>query len=103
MTSIKDWLAICIKKITYCIWRSISCNDRVLARIAALELLDTFRIPVFRESVVTIYLQLVSFVLVITLNHLSDVVDIQGIFNINSFYDDRGRIWLLQNFINVLI
>ena len=34
---------------------------------------------------------------------MSDVVDIQGIFNINSFYDDRGRIRLIQNFINVLI
>ena len=53
-THISCCIAIFILPIILIIPWSISCNDRVLTRIAAVKLLDTRGIPVFLESVVTI-------------------------------------------------
>ena len=78
--------AIFIHKIFWFIAWCIGCNDWVLTCIATVELFDTLDIPVLLESMVAIYLHLVRFVLEMTLTHKSWVVNIQGVFNIDSFH-----------------
>ena len=68
-----------------------------------MELFDTLCIPIFHESVVTVDLQLIGFAIVVLLNLISSVVNIFALFMINILYNDRRRILLLFNFMNVVI
>ena len=55
------------------VWHKIGCridgNHRVLTRITAMDHLDHLGIPVFRQSMMTVYLQLVSLTSVVPLDH----------------------------------
>ena len=65
---------------------------RVIACITAVELFDTFSIPILHESVVTVDLQLIGFAVVVLLNLISSVVNIFAVLMRNVLYNDRRRI-----------
>ena len=68
-----------------------------------MELFNTFSIPIFHESVVTVDLHLIGFVVVVSLNLISSVVNIFAVFMRNILYDDRRPILLFIDLLNIVI
>ena len=54
----------------------IGCQDRVLTCIAAMKHLDHRSVPVLGKSMMTVDRHLVRFAIIVTLNHVTCVVDI---------------------------
>ena len=59
---------------TKAVW--IGCQDRVLTCITAMKHLDHRSVPVFRKSMMTVDRHLVGFTIIVTLNHVTCVVNI---------------------------
>ena len=57
----------------------VGCDHRILTRIAAMEHLNHFGVPVLNKAMVAVNLQLVSLVFVMALNHLSCVIDVLSV------------------------
>ena len=60
--------------------RRVCCEHRLLTSITLVEHHNILNVPVFQKRCVTIYLQLVSLTIVMSLVHLSGMVYILGIF-----------------------
>ena len=81
----------------------IKCEHGVFTSVAAVELIDKTDVPVCFEAMMTIKLQLVVLTVVVTLNHYSCMVNVFSVLMPNIFYDKSGCIWLLCDFLEILI
>ena len=64
----------------------VDCEHRVFSSITAMKLFNKTNVPVLLETMMAIELQLVSFAVVMTLNHCSGVVHVSCIFMPNILY-----------------
>ena len=76
------------------------CEHRLLSGLTLMEHHNILNVPVFQKRGVTIYLQLVSLTIVMSLVHLSGMVYILGIFMPYIFNKDSRFVWLLRYFID---
>ena len=67
-----------------------------------MELINQIDVPVFNESVMAIYLQLVRLTIVVTMNHWSGMVYIFSVFMPNIFHKNGGCILLICDFVDIL-
>ena len=81
----------------------VDSDDRHVTRIAAMEHLDQFGIPVIVKAMVAVKLQLISLAFVMTLDHLSSVEDVFGVLMPDILHDDSRCIWLLLHFFDIVI
>ena len=67
-----------------------------------MEHLNTFSIPVFYKSMMTIELHLISFTVVVSLVQNSGAVNILGVPNLYILDKKRGWVWSFFNFFYVI-
>ena len=94
-------LAIVKWKCFIAMW--IDCKYRIFTCVAAMELNDKIDVPVLLESLMAIYLQLVSLTIEVTLNHWSGMVNISCVLMPNIFNQNRGGIRFQFDFVEILI
>ena len=63
--------------------------------------LDTFGVPVFHETMMTVKLHLICLTIVMPLVHISSIVNILCILVPGIFYEDRGCVWWFLHFTNI--
>ena len=73
-------LAVAILSISLAEWARIDRENRFVACIAAVKLMDHFGVPVLDGTMVAVELKLVCLALVVTLESESGVVAVFGIF-----------------------
>ena len=81
-------VTIGITRVFHLVVLHIAWDNRHFTCITAVDHFYKRGVPVFRESMVTIELQLVSLVIVVTLDHLSGVVNIFGVLMPYIFQDN---------------
>ena len=95
----EDWifqqfkLTIAVLRVFHTETIRIACNHRILTSITAMEHTDKHYVPVFRHSMVTIDLQLVGLIFIVTLDHVPSMVNIFRVSMPYVFYDN---IWWVR-------
>ena len=86
-------LAVAIRGICTDVRSAVACDDGIFSRVAAVKHLDQSHVPVSKEAMVAIELQLVRLVVVVFLQPIACVVAVLSLF-VGYFLHDKSR-WSL--------
>ena len=88
-------LAVAIRGICADVRSAVACDDGIFSRVAAVKHLDQRHVPVSKEAMVAVELQLVGLVVVVFLKPVACVVAVLSLF-VGDFLHDKSRWFLIS-------